>query len=199
MNNINDNICEAQLMVSENHQVDSAFINDVDTFNDESIPNSLRSTENTNNILTSGSDIRENQVESRQAEETTEFPNSRNFIKKSDYFKMIQEKKKQIQESKKTETKKEIPKVIKNTPPPTQKILSKRVDELLYILYQDLDTKDFLLKRYTMTNPRIFPFAFLVDKNNDNEIIEYNEPLPTLNNCSQYNMYFQFLKSQKSK
>ena len=186
-------------MVSENHQVDSAFINDVDTFNDESIPNSLRSTENTNNILTSGSNIRENQVESRQAEETTEFPNSRNFIKKSDYFKMIQEKKKQIQESKKTETKKEIPKVIKNTPPPTQKVLSKRVDELLYILYQDLDTKDFLLKRYTMTNPRIFPFAFLVDKNNDNEIIEYNEPLPTLDNCSQYNMYFQFLKSQKSK
>jgi len=184
-------------IVSQNHQLNSAFINDVDIFGDNN-PISRKTTETTNANLTSASNIPEQeneiQVEQHQVVKNEESPNSKTLIEDSVSCKITQEEKEQIQENKQTETKKDIPKFNVYELPLAQKILSKRVGNKLLVLYQNIKTKGFYLLKYTMTNPEVFPIDYKV---REDGTIRYSDPLSMSEVASDFRKYYNLLISQK--
>lgn len=196
LNENDNNLCELD---PGKQRVDSTLLNDVDDFCNSSIPSSKRTTETSNVNPSSETNILEkkgeNQVEVHQVVIKEELTNSKAFIENSVPSKIAQEEKEQNQESKQTETKKEIPKVLIDNLPPSQKILSKRVGDKVYVVYQDIKTRGFKLFRFTMTNPKVHSLDYSEDEYG---IIRYNEPLSSSSIITDFHKYYDFLASLKN-
>ena len=196
---LNENDNNLYELDSGNQRVDSTLINDDDDFWNSSIPSSKRTTETSNVNPSSDPNIPEkkgeNQVEVHQVVIKEELTNSKAFIEKSLSSKIAQGEKEQNQESKQTETKKEIPTVLIDNLPPSQKVLSKRVGDKLYVVYQDIKTRGFKLFRFTMTNPKVHSLDYFEDKYG---IIRYNEPLSSSSIITDFHKYYDFLASLKN-